>query len=134
MLQVTETPAQSGVDHKHLPSSARQEAWHELWVPDSSLLLLSPHLRCQPRPCQLCPRTPNRGPSPRLSLMFHWPGLSHAYSRPITGRGVVTLRPIRSSHSLEHLLCGGMDTVGAGMGAEWAANTTPLILNFPCCH
>ena len=53
LLQVTETPAQSHVDHKHIPISAQQEAWSELWVPGCRKQPL-PSL-CSP-PSQWCSR------------------------------------------------------------------------------
>lgn len=78
--------------------------------PASPLVLLAPISLVSP-PSWLCPGTPSRAPTPRLSLMFHWPALSRARCRPITARGVVILGPIRStlssgrSHALQHLLC-----------------------------
>lgn len=54
-----------------------------------------------------------RAPSHQLSLTFHYPGLSHARSQPIAGRGVVTLRPIRSAAAAAALVPRGAGSVGA---------------------
>lgn len=119
-------------------TAGRRSAWGS-WG-SSSLFRLSAappsSHRCPPFPSQLCPKASLERPPVLAAVSLAGAGHVHSPGLSLAG-AAVPLRPIRStrggggSHSCRRE---GVDTIGGdSAGSMWAATTTQLTPNWPCC-